>query len=111
MPKSSATIITMKNIEANTANSMVALPLSSDFSRFMKSFFIFIALLEQHHFGAAAAAHAGADRRSGAATLHRDRIRNEHETAPRSEEHTSELQSIMRISYAVFCLKQTNKQN
>src|SRR3546814_3262917 len=30
----------------------------------------------------------------------------------RSEEHTSELQSIMRISYAVFCLKQqTQKQN
>src|SRR3546814_3270034 len=28
--------------------------------------------------------------------------------APRSEEHTSELQSLMRISYAVFCLK--NKQ-
>src|SRR3546814_9740654 len=28
----------------------------------------------------------------------------------RSEEHTSELQSLMRISYAVFCLK-TNKQN
>src|SRR3546814_7257717 len=26
--------------------------------------------------------------------------------APRSEEHTSELQSLMRISYAVFCLKQ-----
>src|SRR3546814_7034617 len=30
--------------------------------------------------------------------LHRDR-------QPRSEEHTSELQSLMRISYAVFCLK------
>src|SRR3546814_7498983 len=38
---------------------------------------------------------------------------------PRSEEHTSELQSLMRISYAVFCLKKkkiqhltnTNKQN
>src|SRR3546814_10822999 len=29
--------------------------------------------------------------------------------APRSEEHTSELQSLMRISYAVFCLK-TKKQ-
>src|SRR3546814_3248852 len=32
---------------------------------------------------------------------------------PRSEEHTSELQSLMRISYAVFCLKKkkiTNKQ-
>src|SRR3546814_5945313 len=27
---------------------------------------------------------------------------------PRSEEHTSELQSLMRISYAVFCLKQKN---
>src|SRR3546814_5883996 len=26
-------------------------------------------------------------------------------TAPRSEEHTSELQSLMRTSYAVFCLK------
>src|SRR3546814_8086231 len=29
----------------------------------------------------------------------------------RSEEHTSELQSLMRISYAVFCLKKTRKQN
>src|SRR3546814_6265529 len=28
----------------------------------------------------------------------------------RSEEHTSELQSLMRISYAVFCLKKTNKE-
>src|SRR3546814_2687979 len=37
------------------------------------------------------------------------------EFAARSEEHTSELQSLMRISYAVFCLKkkkpQTNKQH
>src|SRR3546814_2728701 len=31
--------------------------------------------------------------------------------APRSEEHTSELQHLMRISYAVFCLKKKNKQN
>src|SRR3546814_2454409 len=29
--------------------------------------------------------------------------------APRSEEHTSELQSLMRISYAVFCLKKKKK--
>src|SRR3546814_6748687 len=29
----------------------------------------------------------------------------------RSEEHTSELQSLMRISYAVFCLKKQNKNN
>src|SRR3546814_6293279 len=29
----------------------------------------------------------------------------------RSEEHTSELQSLMRISYAVFCLKKKTKQH
>src|SRR3546814_4672587 len=29
----------------------------------------------------------------------------------RSEEHTSELQSLMRISYAVFCLKKKNKKS
>src|SRR3546814_5446846 len=29
---------------------------------------------------------------------------------PRSEEHTSELQSLMRISYAVFCLKKKKQQ-
>src|SRR3546814_8968545 len=32
------------------------------------------------------------------------------ETPSRSEEHTSELQSLMRISYAVFCLKKKKKQ-
>src|SRR3546814_7090984 len=31
--------------------------------------------------------------------------------ASRSEEHTSELQSLMRISYAVFCLKKKKNQN
>src|SRR3546814_6419850 len=30
--------------------------------------------------------------------------RGSHHFSPRSEEHTSELQSLMRISYAVFCL-------
>src|SRR3546814_4934560 len=30
---------------------------------------------------------------------------------PRSEEHTSELQSLMRISYAVFCLKKKKHSN
>src|SRR3546814_9665329 len=30
---------------------------------------------------------------------------------PRSEEHTSELQSLMRISYAVFCLKKKKHYN
>src|SRR3546814_9559729 len=32
-------------------------------------------------------------------------------TSLRSEEHTSELQSLMRISYAVFCLKKKNRYN
>src|SRR3546814_6402182 len=32
-------------------------------------------------------------------------------TIPRSEEHTSVLQSLMRISYAVFCLQKKNHQN
>src|SRR3546814_5919851 len=33
------------------------------------------------------------------------------EVAHRSEEHTSELQSLMRISYAVFCLKNKNNKS
>src|SRR3546814_1188641 len=32
-------------------------------------------------------------------------------SAARSEEHTSELQSLMRISYAVFCLKKNNREH
>src|SRR3546814_5749185 len=35
--------------------------------------------------------------------------RNMAADAGRSEEHTSELQSLMRISYAVFCLKKKNR--
>src|SRR3546814_1887001 len=39
------------------------------------------------------------------------RVLGHSDVAPlRSEEHTSELQSLMRISYAVFCLKKTNKR-
>src|SRR3546814_1299378 len=45
-----------------------------------------------------------ADHRSGAERFHRG------ELADRSEEHTSELQSLMRTSYAVFCLKKKNTQ-
>src|SRR3546814_4510646 len=36
---------------------------------------------------------------------HHALIHGDREGAKRSEEHTSELQSLMRISYAVFCLK------
>src|SRR3546814_7651225 len=38
-----------------------------------------------------------------------DRQTDQHEHV-RSEEHTSELQSLMRISYAVFCLKKKRQQ-
>src|SRR3546814_21104132 len=55
-------------------------------------------------------------RASGIAALPPDRVRSvacshgRHQGAlPRSEEHTSELQSLMRTSYAVFCLKKQNK--
>src|SRR3546814_4989885 len=37
------------------------------------------------------------------------RRRADHANRDRSEEHTSELQSLMRISYAVFCLKKKKK--
>src|SRR3546814_2359042 len=59
--------------------------------------------------GAEAAVQQGRGGTSGCQTSQR-------KAAPkRSEEHTSELQSLMRISYAVFCLKKkkkdTNKNN
>src|SRR3546814_7568652 len=48
----------------------------------------------------------GAAGRRRRAQLHRPARRQ-----VRSEEHTSELQSLMRISYAVFCLKKKNNNN
>src|SRR3546814_7077432 len=48
--------------------------------------------------------HCGRGRRRGR-RLRRDRLGDD---GIRSEEHTSELQSLMRISYAVFCLKKKN---
>src|SRR3546814_9270207 len=47
-------------------------------------------------------------RPSGKRAGRQARLRGCRETA-RSEEHTSELQSLMRISYAVFCLKKKTK--
>src|SRR3546814_2289728 len=41
----------------------------------------------------------------------RHRAKRKATSRQRSEEHTSELQSLMRISYAVFCLKKTNQHN
>src|SRR3546814_10309470 len=51
-----------------------------------------------------------AQQRAGAEIL-RDQQRDADEGEGRSEEHTSELQSLMRISYAVFCLKKTKTKN
>src|SRR3546814_6625990 len=44
----------------------------------------------------------------GVIGVRRTRLRLSSNTRWRSEEHTSELQSLMRISYAVFCLKKKN---
>src|SRR3546814_9872294 len=51
--------------------------------------------------------------RSGFADYQHSEIEDTGEvgTTFRSEEHTSELQSLMRISYAVFCLKKKTKTN
>src|SRR3546814_9720510 len=67
---------------------------------------------DQHGDRAAGRAPAGlavaigdGDRRAGEPQLDRPA------EATRSEEHTSELQSLMRISYAVFCLKKKNEKS
>src|SRR3546814_327795 len=50
--------------------------------------------------------------RQGNALSHMDgRQGSSNHRQERSEEHTSELQSLMRISYAVFCLKKKTKKN
>src|SRR3546814_3567128 len=50
-----------------------------------------------------------ADHRDGTAHL-TDNFGHRCRRTQRSEEHTSELQTLMRISYAVFCLKKKKKQ-
>src|SRR3546814_1304991 len=47
----------------------------------------------------------------GQETPDADQPGQESASTTRSEEHTSELQSLMRISYAVFCLKKKNTNN
>src|SRR3546814_5318431 len=51
-------------------------------------------------------AHDGDRRLEGVGVV----LRRKADALGRSAEHTSELQSLMRISYAVFCLKQKNQQ-
>src|SRR3546814_6599287 len=60
------------------------------------------------HCGAAARADPAVDEHGLAYAGRPDPVRSHRQR--RSEEHTSELQSLMRISYAVFCLKKKNKR-
>src|SRR3546814_6354680 len=50
-------------------------------------------------------------RRRGRRAAAQEHVRPLARALPRSEEHTSELQSLMRISYAVFCLKKKTQIN
>src|SRR3546814_10856579 len=59
--------------------------------------------------GRAVALGNAAERRTRLDRLQLLGVANHHDL--RSEEHTSELQSLMRISYAVFCLKKKNMKN
>src|SRR3546814_3065247 len=52
----------------------------------------------------------GQDDPPGEPHVHAHRHRPLVHSHPRSEEHTSELQSLMRTSYAVFCLKKNTDQ-
>src|SRR3546814_10566882 len=75
----------------------------------------------RHHQGHALPAHEGGralcrpfstHAREAPHLWHRPRLSQGRWPRPlRSEEHTSELQSLMRISYAVFCLKKKKKIN
>src|SRR3546814_6243159 len=61
------------------------------------------------HFGRMRADRAGNGADRYEAPLEGEGARRRQPRLRRSEEHTSELQSLMRISYAVFCLKKKNK--
>src|SRR3546814_10089208 len=60
------------------------------------------------HRGAVPADHRGADAVGDMVVTRRD-VGGERTERIGTEEHTSELQSLMRISYAVFCLKKKNR--
>src|SRR3546814_6303628 len=68
------------------------------------------ALLERHH-RVSGEQWARCHQPSGRADARRERTQEPGTPVrARSEEHTSELQSLMRISYAVFCLKKKKQQ-
>src|SRR3546814_3862344 len=63
------------------------------------------------HLRAAARAAAGGRESDGAITRDELRLAQSGFSHLRSEEHTSEIQSLLRISYAVFCLNKKTKNN
>src|SRR3546814_3246378 len=69
------------------------------------------ALLPRHHADIGEAARPPCTACAGPQDLGRCAARGHRRCSERSEEHTSELQSLMRISYAVFCLKKKKKHN
>src|SRR3546814_4942375 len=78
----------------------------------LKTKFAKMPVLAEANIAALAAGHAYGETAEIGGQLHQQHI----DAAPaepglyRSEEHTSELQSLMRISYAVFCLKKKKKR-
>src|SRR3546814_2512811 len=70
-----------------------------------------LGLLDMNTHGSGSLPGRAGESLSLASETRRDRTRDPLALAEwRSEEHTSELQSLMRISYAVFCLKNKNKK-
>src|SRR3546814_4412519 len=69
---------------------------------------VIVRLRRHHGHTATAAAFRSLKENLLAVLRHIDRY--QHGIGWRSEEHTSELQSLMRISYAVFCLNKKNRQ-
>src|SRR3546814_7703216 len=67
---------------------------------FPKTFLIFLAIFAPMAIAA----------RSGVKSVSIEQIHAAYAMGERSEEHTSELQSLMRTSYAVFCLKKKKKK-
>src|SRR3546814_9471000 len=64
-----------------------------------------------HRLGRLVGLHRGARREHLRTTATADTTTGAIRPTLRSEEHTSELQSLMRISYAVFCLKKKKTEN
>src|SRR3546814_4241845 len=93
-----------ENIDTTTSGGMLVFNIFGSLAQFERDL-----IRERTHAGLKAARERG---RPGGRrpVVTPDKLRKAREHIARSEEHTSELQSLMRISYAVFCLKKKNTQ-